>query len=104
MSACLRYGLGVRKGPGKCPLSSGKLMSSRIYRDLYIVLVSPTIALTSLNEGVWAIAREKYTKYVRRTRIMEYAGRSNDHSLLLYESFFFLMSGICAPAGVPINA
>lgn len=53
------------------------------------------MTLTSLNEGVWAIASEKYTKYVRRTRMMEYAGRSNDHSLLFsYEPFYlFSMMG-----------
>ena len=90
VSACW-YGLGVvTRGPGRWPLSSGKLISSRIYRDLCIVLDSPTIALTSLNEGVCVIAREKYTKYVRRTRTMEYAGSSSDHSLRLYQYLFFL--------------
>ena len=66
-----------------------RLVSLRIYRNLYKLFDSPTIALTSLNDGVWAIASEKYTKYVRRTRTMEYAGRSRDHSLLLYEQYFF---------------
>lgn len=54
------------------------------------VLDSPTSALTSLNEGVCAIASEKYTKYVRRTSTVEYAGRSRDHSLNLNESFSYL--------------
>lgn len=46
----------------KVALGVWQNVSPEIYRHLYIVLVSPTNALTSLNEGVWAIASEKYTK------------------------------------------